>query len=90
MTCTRAGYQVYHCDIACFLCVCPAAQRRASQVHACAFAAHRCCAQEQIGFDALLLCDDADLKELGLRKGVRVKILGAMRGWAAEELARLS
>ena len=46
-------------------------------------------AQEQIGFDALLLCDDADLKELGLRKGVRVKILGAMRGWAADELARL-
>ena len=46
-------------------------------------------AQEQIGFDALLLCDDADLKELGLRKGVRVKILGAMRSWAADELARL-
>ena len=46
-------------------------------------------AQEQIGFDALLMCDDADLKGLGLRKGVRVKILGAMRGWAATELARL-
>ena len=50
-------------------------------------------AQEQIGFDALLLCDDADLKELGLRKArgkdVCVKILGAMRGWAADELARL-
>ena len=46
-------------------------------------------AQEQIGFDALLLCKDADLKELGLRKGVRVKILGTMHGWAAEELARL-
>ena len=46
-------------------------------------------AQEQIGFDALLLCDDADLKELGLRKGVRVKILGVMRGWAASEMARL-
>ena len=47
--------------------------------------------QEQIGFAALLLCDDADLKELGLRnlKGVRFKILGAMRGWAADELARL-
>ena len=45
--------------------------------------------QEQIGFDALLLCDDADLAELGLRKGVRVKILGTMRGWAARELARL-
>ena len=49
-----------------------------------------CCrAQEQVGFDALLLCEDADLKELGLRKGVRVKILGTMRGWAAGELARL-
>ena len=48
-----------------------------------------CRAQEQVGFDALLLCDDADLKELGLRKGVRVKILGVMRGWAASELARL-
>ena len=47
-------------------------------------------AQEQVGFDALLLCNDADLKELGLRKGVRVKILGTMRGWAASELARLS
>ena len=53
-------------------------------------AAHRWCAQEQIGFDALLLCDDADLKELGLRKGVRVKILGTMRSWAARELARLT
>ena len=52
-------------------------------------AAARRRAQEQIGFDALLLCDDADLKELGLRKGVRVKILGKMRGWAASELARL-
>ena len=51
-----------------------------------------CCrTQEQVGFDALLLCEDADLKELGLRKGVRVrvKILGTMRGWAAGELARL-
>ena len=48
-----------------------------------------CRAQEQVGFDALLLCEDADLKELGLRKGVRVKILGTMRGWAAGELARL-
>ena len=47
-------------------------------------------AQEEIGFDALLLCNDADLAGLGLRKGVRVKILGAMRGWAADELARLS
>ena len=46
--------------------------------------------QEQVGFDALLLCEDADLKELGLRKGARVKILGTMRGWAASELARLS
>ena len=46
-------------------------------------------AQEQIGFDALLLCDDADLKKLRLRKGLRVKILGMMRGWAATELARL-
>ena len=36
------------------------------------------------------MCDDADLKELGLRKGARVKILGAMRGWAADELARLT
>ena len=34
------------------------------------------------------MCDDADLKELGLRKGVRVKILGAMRDWAADQLAR--
>ena len=48
-----------------------------------------CWAQEQVGFDVLLLCEDADLKELGLRKGVRVKILGTMRGWAAGELARL-
>ena len=48
-----------------------------------------CRAQELIGFDALLMCDDADLKGLGLRKGVRVKILGVMRGWAASELARL-
>ena len=49
-------------------------------------------AQEQIGFDALLLCTDADLVELGLRKGVRVrvKILGTMRGWAARELVHLS
>ena len=31
------------------------------------------------------MCDDADLKELSLRKGVRVKILG----WAADQLARL-
>ena len=53
-------------------------------------AAHRWCAQEQIGFDSLLLCTDADLAELGLRKGVRVKILGTMRGWAARELAHLS
>ena len=54
----------------------------------------RCCSaagprQERVGFDALLLCEDADLKELGLRKGVRVKILGRMRGWAAGELAQL-
>ena len=53
-----------------------------------------CCAslvaQEQIGFDVLLLCSDADLAELGLRKGVRVKILGTMRGWAVQELAQLS
>ena len=42
-------------------------------------------AQEQIGFDALLLCDDADLKELGLRKGARVKILSVMRDWAASD-----
>ena len=55
--------------------------------HNCA-AAH-CRPQELIGFDALLLCDDADLKGLGVRKGVRVKILGVMRGWAATELARL-
>ena len=34
-------------------------------------------AQEQIGFDALLMCDDADLKELGLREGVRVGQVGA-------------
>ena len=47
-------------------------------------------AQEQIGFDVLLLCSDADLAELGLRKGVRVKILGTMRGWAVQELAQLS
>ena len=46
--------------------------------------------QELIGFNTLLMCDDADLRELGLRKGVRVTILGAMRGWAAAELARLS
>ena len=46
--------------------------------------------QEEIGFDALLLCNDADLAGLGLRKGVRVKVLGAMRGWAANELAHLS
>ena len=45
--------------------------------------------QELIGFDTLLLCGDDDLKQLGLRKGVRVKILGVMRGWAAGELARL-
>ena len=37
-------------------------------------------AKKQIGFDALLLCKDADLKELGLRKGVRVKILDTMHG----------
>ena len=53
-------------------------------------AAHRLWAQEQIGFDALLLCNDADLAGLGLRKGVRVKILGSMRGWAAHELAHLT
>ena len=35
------------------------------------------------------MCDDADLKELGLRKGVRVKIMGTMRSWAADQLARL-
>ena len=46
--------------------------------------------QEEIGFDALLMCTDADLAGLGLRKGVRVKILAAMRGWAANELAHLS
>ena len=34
-------------------------------------------AQEQIGFDALLVCDDADLKELGLREGVRVGQVGS-------------
>ena len=38
---------------------------------------------------ATFTCDDFDLKELGLRKGVRLKILGTMRGWAAGELARL-
>ena len=48
-----------------------------------------CRSQEQVGFDVLLMCDDGDLKELGLRKGVRVKILGTISGWAAGELARL-
>ena len=38
--------------------------------------------QEEMGFDALLLCDNADLMELGLRKGARVKILSVMRDWA--------
>ena len=53
-------------------------------------AVHRWWAQEQIGFDRLLMCSDADLAKLGLRIGVRVKILGKMRGWAASELAHLS
>ena len=66
---------------------CAAAQRLTAHVpRPCV----RCrCVQEEIGFDALLLCNDADLAGLGLRKGVRVKILGTMRGWAATELARL-
>ena len=35
------------------------------------------------------MCDDADLKELGSRKGMRVNIRGAMCDWAADQLARL-
>ena len=80
----------YHCDLR-DSCVCvPSSTATGASSSRLRLAAHHWCAQEQIGFDSLLLCTDADLAELGLRKGVRVKILGTMRGWAARELARLS
>ena len=47
------------------MCACPGTLSPPSHVPSSRAAARRR-AQEQIGFDALLLCDDADLKELGL------------------------
>ena len=43
------------------------------------FKDHPCHAPVQVGFDALLLCDDEDLREIGLLKGPRVKILRKKR-----------
>jgi hypothetical protein len=38
---------------------------------------------QDVDFDALLLCDDKDLDELGLLKGSRVKILRTIAAWDA-------
>ena len=43
----------------------------------------------EMGFDALLLCTDADLAELDIKKGARLKIIGHAKRWATAELEKL-